>query len=252
MEKKEFYRHYLPHFQQPGQAYFITWCLKDAVPAKALLSYTKKMNLLKFQIQCLGPANSDSPIRINSKSETNVIRTHEPEPQIAPTEFANPLSPALEELLKEYNSVRRKYIKAYDNLLDAEQNPIVNLSKPDNREIMIESLNFWEGKKLNNCAYTIMSNHIHWVFELLEKDPQGNPVYLQDLLQSVKRFSANRINKLEKRMGSLWQKESFDTTIRNEAHLINAINYTLNNPVNAGLVTNWKLWPGTWYSSDDL
>ena len=42
MEKKEFYRHDLPHFQQPGQAYFITWCLNDAIPAKALLSYKKK------------------------------------------------------------------------------------------------------------------------------------------------------------------------------------------------------------------
>jgi len=31
MEKKEFHRHYLPHFQQPGQAYFVTWSLKDAV-----------------------------------------------------------------------------------------------------------------------------------------------------------------------------------------------------------------------------
>jgi len=36
MEKKEFYRHALPHFQQPGQAYFVTWSLKDALPAKAL------------------------------------------------------------------------------------------------------------------------------------------------------------------------------------------------------------------------
>src|SRR5659263_575603 len=30
MEKKEFHRHYLPHFQQPGQAYFVTWSLKVA------------------------------------------------------------------------------------------------------------------------------------------------------------------------------------------------------------------------------
>jgi len=117
---------------------------------------------------------------------------------------------------------------------------------------MIGSLKFWEGKKLNNCAYTIMNNHIHWVFELLEKDQEGHSVYLQDILQSVKRFSANRINKLENRLGSLWQKESYDTTIRNEQHLYNAIHYTLNNPVKAGLVTHWKLWPGSWYRSDDL
>jgi len=218
MEKKEFYRHYLPHYQQPGQAYFITWSLKDAVPAKALHSYTLKLEMLKSHIT----------MHKLEKSENSII----------------------ESLESEYNAVRRKYIKAYNDLLDAERNPIINLSKPEYTEIIIGSLKFWEGKKLNNCAFTIMSNHVHWVFEVLEKDEKGNPVYLQDIMQSVKRFSANRINKLENRQGHLWQKENFDTTIRDNKHMYNAVNYTLNNPVAAGLVTDWKLWPGSWGSSD--
>ena len=218
MKKKDFYRHYLPHYQQPGQAYFITWCLKDAIPAKALYSYTQKLEMLKSYIEMH---------RID-KSENSII----------------------ESLEDEYHATRRKYIKAYNDLLDAERNPIINLSKPEYTEIIIGSLKFWEGKKLNNYAITIMSNHVHWVFEILEKDEEGNPVYLQDVMQSVKRFSANRINKLENRQGHLWQKESFDTTIRDNRHMYNAINYTLNNPVAAGLVTDWKLWPGSWGSSD--
>jgi REP element-mobilizing transposase RayT len=129
--------------------------------------------------------------------------------------------------------------------LDADRDPLINLSKPENTVIIIESLKYWDGKKLNNWAFSIMSNHVHWVFEVLEKDTEDNPVYLQDLMQSVKRFSSNQINKLERKQGSLWQKESFDTTIRDEQHLYNAIKYTLNNPVAAGLVPDWKLWPGT-------
>ena len=218
MEKKEFYRHYLPHYQQPGQAYFITWSLKDAVPAKALHSYTLQLEMLKSHIT----------MHKLEKSENFII----------------------ESLEDEYHAIRRKYIKAYNDLLDAERNPIINLSKPEYTEIIIGSLKFWEGKKLNNCAITIMSNHVHWVFEILEKDEEGNPVYLQDIMQSVKRFSANRINKLENRQGHLWQKENFDTTIRDNKHMYNAVNYTLNNPVAAGLVTDWKLWPGSWGSSD--
>ena len=81
-----------------------------------------------------------------------------------------------------------------------------------------------------------MPNHIHWVVELLEKDETGKPVYLEDLLKSVKRFTANTINKHENRKGSLWQDENFDTTIRDEEHLYYAIEYTLNNPVKAGFV----------------
>ncbi|MFA9391287.1 MAG: hypothetical protein ACERKD_15870 [Prolixibacteraceae bacterium] len=41
-------------------------------------------------------------------------------------------------------------------------------------------------------------------------------------------------------------KESFDTTIRDEKNLYYAIRYTLNSPVNAGLVNDWRQWEGTW------
>ncbi|MBT3383936.1 MAG: hypothetical protein HN778_20970 [Prolixibacteraceae bacterium] len=90
-----------------------------------------------------------------------------------------------------------------------------------------------------------MPNHVHWVFELYQKDSDNKPVYLQDILYSVKRFSAVKINKLENRTGAFWQKESFDTTIRDEKHLYYTIEYTLNNPVAAGFVKDWKDWAGT-------
>jgi putative transposase len=210
--KKESYKHILPHFQLPGQAYFVTWSLKGAIPPKALNRYSQKLEELKNQLE----------FHKTEKSEKHII----------------------ESISKEYYSIRKKYIKTYDDLLDTAKNPIVNLSKTKNTEIIKESLNFWNGKKLENLAFCIMPNHVHWVFQLKEKDARGVPVYLQDIMHSVKRFSSNRINKLENREGSLWQKESFDTTIRNEEHLYYAIEYTLNNPVSAGLVKNREDWPG--------
>ncbi|MBN1926414.1 MAG: hypothetical protein JW798_11315 [Prolixibacteraceae bacterium] len=44
----------------------------------------------------------------------------------------------------------------------------------------------------------------------------------------------------------MWQKENFDTTIRDEKHLYYAVRYTLNNPVKAKLVKRWQDWEGTW------
>jgi len=219
LEKKESYKHTLPHFQQPGQAYFVTWCLKDSVPKKALKRYTDELVLL-------GDAISN---RVSSRQ----------------LEIAAP-NPDIEKLRMQYYSLRKKYIKAYDDLLDAERSPIVNLSKPGSTKIIIEAIQFWEGKKLLNRAWSIMPNHVHWVLQLLEKDEEGKPVYLQDILQSVKRHIANQINKAEGRVGNLWQKESFDTTIRDEKHLYFAIEYTLNNPVLAGLVKDRRDWPGNW------
>jgi hypothetical protein len=63
-----------------------------------------------------------------------------------------------------------------------------------------------------------MPNHVHWVFRLFEKTEQVEAVYLEDILYSVKRFSAGKLNALEGRTSALWQKESFDTTIRDDTH----------------------------------
>lgn len=229
MEKKEAYRHILPHFQQPGQAYFVTWNLKDAIPPKALERYTR-------QLEALGAA-------ISNRGNNMRLKTASPETEITRSKIA---SPEIEKLKQEYCLVRKKYIKAYDDLLDAARNPSVDLSQTENTAILIQAFKFWEEKKLKNLAFTIMPNHVHWVFQVLEKDQDGNPVYLQDILHSVKRFSSNQINKAENREGTLWQKESFDTTIRDEKHLYYAIRYTLQNPEKAGLVNDWRNWDGTW------
>lgn len=214
MNKKEEYRNILPHFQQPGQAYFVTWSLYDAIPKKALLRYTQNLHILKSNIE----------FHKKIKSEKSII----------------------EEIQHNYYLVRKKYIKAYDDLLDTNKNPSINLSNLENTKIIKSALLFWEGKKLNNFAFSIMPNHVHWVFQLLETDDKNNLVYLQDILHSVKRHTSNKINKIEERTGTLWQKESFDTTVRNEKHLYYAVEYTLNNPVKAGLVTNREKWPGNW------
>lgn len=212
MEKKEAYKNILPHFQQSGQAYFVTWVLRDAIPRKALYRYTQKLDLLKSQME--------------------------------PYKNQNPKNEIFDELKLQYNLTRKKYIKAYDDLLAISENTTIDLSKPENLKILLGAIYYWEGKKVKSYACCIMPNHIHWIFEVLKNDEEGNSIYLQDILQSVKRHSAREINKGEGRTGSLWQKESFDTTIRDEKHLHYAVEYTLNNPVAARLTTNWENWPG--------
>ena len=91
MEKKESYHHSLPHFQHPGQAYFVTWCLKDAIPQKALAEYTYKLKLLYTQIQYYKNKNVDDTILNSLKSEFNLIR--------------------------------KNYLKAFDDLLHLQKSP---------------------------------------------------------------------------------------------------------------------------------
>lgn len=152
----------------------------------------------------------------------------------------------LEELLQDYYLTRKKYMKAFDDLLVQNHDRTIDLNKPELLEIIIEALTFWDGSRIENYAWCIMPNHIHWVIKVKETDNEGNIIYLQDIMQSVKRHTANKINKAIERNGNFWQKESFDTTIRDDKHLMNAIAYTLNNPVVAGYVKDWKDWPGCW------
>lgn len=62
MEKKEFYKHILPHFQQPGQAYFVTWNLKGTVAQKSIIRYKQKLGELKNQIEFHRSQNSAKQI----------------------------------------------------------------------------------------------------------------------------------------------------------------------------------------------
>ncbi len=259
MPKKEYYKHNLPHFQQPGQVYFVTWSLNDAVPKHVLKHFALKLEILKSQIDGFssGAADSDPKgiccgLETMKPGEKGLANSNSRffffnrDSEIArPGKFASP-GKEVEKLKKEYNSIRKRYLKAYNDLLDAQRNHGIDLSKPANTRILKSVLFFWEGKRLNNYAFCIMPNHVHWVFKVLEKDENGEPVYLQDILYSIKRFSANQINKHLNRSGALWQKESFDTTIRDHTHLYNSIEYTLNNPINAGFIKNRNDWSGNW------
>lgn len=213
MEKKEFYRQSLPHFQQPGQRYFVTWSLKDAIPAKALADYSSKLAIITDNIKHA----------VVEKSDTTILKL-------------------------EYANLRQKYFKAFDDLLDLLTKSIVDLTQIEFTETVLSVLQFWNGVRLENYAICVMRNHVHWVFSLFNKDENDQPVYLQDILKSVKRFSSNQINSFEKIKGTVWQKESWDTTIRDDRHLFNAVRYTIFNPVEAGLVKNWRDWKGTYLS----
>ena len=43
-----------------------------------------------------------------------------------------------------------------------------------------------------------------------------------------------------------WDAESYDHFVRDDAELARIINYVLNNPVQAGLVKDWRDWKWSW------
>lgn len=92
-----------------------------------------------------------------------------------------------------------------------------------------------DGKLYRLQAWVVMANHVHLVVDVWDTP-------LSKLLNLWKGRSARAANKLLARSGHFWEREYFDTLIRDAAHLGRAIRYTDNNPLKAGLVRDPREW----------
>ena len=135
---------------------------------------------------------------------------------------------------KSKSDINNNYFYEYDSLL----NDFKTSNYLDNQnlsDIVKMGLHKYDGKEYKLFCYSIMPNHVHLLFHLLE-----NARSISKVMQAIKRVSAYKINVVLKRKGSFWQSESYDHILRDEDDLLNLITYTLLNPVKAGIIKNWK------------
>lgn len=116
------------------------------------------------------------------------------------------------------------------------------MKKPKIAQAVADSINFWDKKRIDLYCYCIMSNHVHAVFRVFENDESGSPLYLQDIMKSIKNFSAKECNALLGLKGQFWHHESYDHLVRDREELYRIISYVLDNPVKAGLCKERKDW----------
>ena len=142
---------------------------------------------------------------------------------------------------------QKRIFKKYDKLLDKADNKVFYLRNNKIAETCIDSIMFFDEKDIEVICYCIMPNHVHLVFRLLSKTK-----LVGDIMASIKRFSAKNANKILNTKGTFWQAESFDRLVRDEKELYNIIKYVLLNPVNAGLVEEYKVWQYTYCKKEYL
>ena len=106
-------------------------------------------------------------------------------------------------------------------------------TKPETAEIILSSLLWLENHgKIVLAAGVVMPDHLHFVAELHMET-------LSELMHSLKSYTARKINVILKRRGQLWQAQYYDHAIRKDEVLHDVVVYCLNNPVRAGLVTDF-------------
>jgi REP element-mobilizing transposase RayT len=129
------------------------------------------------------------------------------------------------------------------------------LNNPTVAKVVKEAMHYRDANEYDLFAYCLMSNHVHIVFEHLDKnsiEASTKEYTVTKILQEMKRYTAQKCNKVLGRNGAFWQSESYDRVIRDAEELENTVAYTLNNPVKAGLVKHWKDWPYTYCKPEFL
>ena len=110
------------------------------------------------------------------------------------------------------------------------------LRDPDLAAVVENALLHFQGERYALSAWCVMPNHAHAVVTPFVEHA------LSDVLQTWKSYSAHEINRRLNRKGKVWQKESFDHLVRNQAGFEKFVSYTERNPVAAGLVANPADW----------
>ncbi|MGB0767222.1 MAG: REP-associated tyrosine transposase, partial [Phycisphaeraceae bacterium] len=107
---------------------------------------------------------------------------------------------------------------------------------PDkDRQLVVDACMHWHGDRVTVHLVTVMPDHVHLLITPSKKH-DGTYHRLEELLHSIKSYTAHELNKRYKREGPLWQQEYFDRIMRDEEEFTEKWNYMQFNPVKAGLV----------------
>ena len=216
---KQFYTRNRPHIHPPNSILFITFRLAGSVPKAVLNQY--KAERIWF--------------------EKEVQKTADEERQVHLLEF------------------QRRWFRRFEEITDRAKDGPMWLAENEIRQIVIDKMIRDDGSAYRLDAFCIMSNHIHLVIKpnisernLVEDRSSrrlrfvSSEKTLATIMQGVKGSTAYEANKKLGRQGPFWEKESYDRYVRDDAEFHRVVKYTLNNPVKAGLISDWREWPGNY------
>lgn len=196
----------LPHWRQDGATYFITFRLADAIPRATLDEIEREA----------------SRWRARAEHEERLARGGK-----LPKAF-----------MEQWEAVQHRQLVKLENTMDAGHGTCL-LADSTHREMVAETLFFFNHQRYTLHAFVIMPNHVH-----LSVTPHSG-WELGKLLQSWKGFTSRQINLRLGRHGTLWQRDSFDRIVRHEEHFVKVIRYIAGNPERAKLPPDtFTLWLG--------
>ena len=196
-EVRIYYNGFLPHWRQTGCTYFVTFRLADSVPRAVLAEWNYERDTW-LSVRGVDPKTRDwkKALETLSKEDRRLLERH----------FAG--------RLLEY--------------LDRGHGDCV-LRKSEIRQVVADSMLFFHSKKLDTGDFVVMPNHVHALLT-----PYAG-FELEDVLHSIKSYTANQINNKLRRSGTLWMEESYDHIVCDGEELLRIQQYIRVNPEMARL-----------------
>ncbi len=204
LEYKLFYRRHLPHYQPFGATLFITFRLANSLPAQVIQDLNNESKRIDAQL---------SKIADSKKRASQAIIEH------------------------------WKHFVRWDEALHNVDSGLFWLRNEEIATLVVDSLHYRHERVYTLEAFTVMPNHVHVLFTPSPKDEDDGYYSLSSIMHSLKRHTALNANRILGREGAFWQGESYDHVVRDADDLNRIVHYILNNPVSAGLVSDWEQWP---------
>lgn len=111
------------------------------------------------------------------------------------------------------------------------------------RKAIQQIRSFHDEEKLYSYTWVIMPDHIHWLFQLSEKQSLSNVINL------FKGRTARILNRYMNRKGKFWQPAYYDHAVRKDEDIKQIARYIVANPLRAKLVEkieDYPHWDADW------
>jgi putative transposase len=187
---------HLPHWDQEGATYFITWRTADSIPKEVWQHWQKERD------DWLRSHGIDSR-RKDWRSKLEEL------PEAARRDF-------------------RRFTRSLEDELTACHGDCV-LRCSTQAQIVADGLRHFDGNRYTLGDFVVMPNHVHLLVGALARNAMLKQV------ESWKKWTALKINEALGRKGRFWQDESFDHLVRSEAAFQKFRRYITDNPVKAKL-----------------
>jgi REP element-mobilizing transposase RayT len=189
----------LPHWEQPGATYFITWRTADSIPSGVLQRW-KVERAVWLRHHDIDPLGADWRERLQRLPRAARLDYHV------------------------------RFTAAWMGCLDQCHGECV-LRQAELSQIVDENLRHLDEREYLLAAFVVMPNHVHVLVQFPDEGQLGSRT------KAWKHYTATEINAQLGRQGRFWQKESFDHLVRSPEQFESLRLYIATNPATAGLKT---------------